>query len=60
MNDISTYADEVLLQTFAALTHRLDGIGESKQPAAVRDAASAEVRAQRDLVQAEILRRMTS
>jgi hypothetical protein len=42
---------EELLRTFAALTHRMDRIAESRRSA-------QEVRAQRDQVQTEILRRM--
>jgi len=47
-----------LLRTFASLTHRLDRIAESGGSAEARNRAAAEVRQQRDLVEAEVLRRM--
>ena len=49
-------SDEVLLQTFAALTHRLHAADRSKR----MDAAilALDIREQRNEVQTEILRRM--
>lgn len=49
MLDLSEYTDDALIRTFAALTHRMDK----------RDGRQSEHRQQRDLVQAEILRRMS-
>ena len=47
-----------LLRTFASLTHRLDRIAESGGSAEARNREAAEVRQQRDMVEAEVLRRM--
>ena len=48
-------SDEGLLKTFAALTHRLHVADRKPEHLAL----AADLRAQRDIVQAEILRRMT-
>lgn len=45
-----------LLRTFAALTHRMERARQRDNRAG--DSTEASLRAQRDLVQAEILRRM--
>lgn len=49
-------SNEALLQTFAALTHRLHAADRSKGSEAA--ALSLRLRSQRDRVQVEILRRM--
>lgn len=55
---LAATSDEGLLTAFASLTHRLDRIGERPWSASDQDRTAAATRAQRDLVQAEILRRM--
>ncbi len=58
--EVKEASDEVLLTTFAALTHRLDRIAADTASAEARDEAAATVRTQRDQVKDEILRRMGS
>jgi hypothetical protein len=50
--DLTGYEDEALLRAFAALTHQMHGSPEGER--------RAHHRAQRDLVEAEVLRRMGS
>jgi hypothetical protein len=56
LDDIRTYDDFVLLRTFAALTHRLTRSAVTKK----ETARSRENRAQRQVVQDEIERRMSA
>lgn len=57
--NLSAYDDEVLLRTFASLTHRLHALRERDESHGdVHGPKIRHAREERDLVQAEILRRM--
>lgn len=58
MDEVKEARDEVLLTTFAALTHRLHVADRKKEPGAAEHAL--EIRRQRNEVESEILTRMAN
>lgn len=52
---LAAASPEALLKTFASLTHQIHAAGKVRRP---EHDASPRLRAQRDMVKAEILRRM--
>lgn len=55
---LAATSSEGLLTTYAALTHRISAVQTDRMDPAARREALRTLRAQRDLVAAEILRRM--